>query len=161
MQSYKSDSLLTACLISGCSLFTNVSVSPLSSIVRSNMTCSCVVYYSARCSDQGISSGVNNYYSSSGNSACRSQRMANINGALGSSSNVQYTNVPSLNVGGKVLPINSSIVYGVAFSNYSRESFIFENEIVYHVCRIELGAQYCGGISQSGISTAVNAQATG
>jgi hypothetical protein len=83
------------------------------------MTCSAVIYYSTRCSDEAASSGVNNTISST-NSACRDKRLSNIYAALGSSSGTQYTNVPSLTVSNTVLPIRS--IYSVAFSLYSRKS---------------------------------------
>jgi hypothetical protein len=84
--------------------------------------------------------------------------MSEINGALGSSS-TQYTNVPSLTVGGVVLPIIS--VSDLTFSSYSRKSFILNKQSIHYLYYIEAGAQYCGVISQAAISTAVNTQAAG
>jgi hypothetical protein len=90
--------------------------------VTLNMTCTATAYYSSRCPDKSPSSGINTSVSSTSNSACRKKREANINAALGASSNTQYTNVVSLGVGGTFIPVTA--IYGYAFSNYSRKSSI-------------------------------------
>ena len=86
------------------------------------MSCSAVVYYSARCPDQAPNSGLYNYVNTTGNSACRNKRMKNINSALGSTSVVQFTGVDSLTIGGVSVLMQS--IYSYPFSYYSRTSSI-------------------------------------
>ncbi len=120
MENYKTDTLLSACLLSNCSFAGNVTSD--TGIVSPNISCSAVIYYSSRCPDEAPNTGLYNAINATTNSACRTKRMTNINGALGSSSSVQFTNVATLIVSNILIPIKT--IYTEAFSTYSRKSLI-------------------------------------
>lgn len=109
-----------ACLLSNCTLISYVSGTS-NTIITTNLSCLAEVYYKTRCTDQPPSLGWYYYYNTSTSSACRTQRLKNINGALGSSSIYQFTNVVGLFLNGIVVPV--SAIYTIPFSYYSRKLF--------------------------------------
>ncbi|CAF1060938.1 unnamed protein product [Adineta ricciae] len=138
LQQYQSDTLIQLCSLTNCILANATTALIYSS---SYISCSATVYYSTRCS-QSSSSGVNNTVSSSGNSGCRTRRMNNINGALGSTWTNQYTNVPSAIISSSTAAISNLTT--VPFSNYT-----------------QTGTYYCGSATQSAITAAISNQTIG
>lgn len=128
-------------------------VAPNTGVVATNLSCTAVIYYETRCAG---TSTVSNTTTTT--NTCRKQRITNINTALGSTPIVQFTNVVSLIFDSIVVAIQS--IYTHPFSSYSRK-FYSNEKIFLSLCLIESGAYYCGDISRSDITSAVNAQSTG
>ncbi|UJR34315.1 hypothetical protein I4U23_021718 [Adineta vaga] len=140
LQNYKSDTLISLCSLSNC--ITNTTTTATNTPTSIFLLCPAIIYYSTRCIDQGITSGINNSLSSTGNSACRISRMKQINNALGSTSTTQYTNVPTVIIGSTSVTVYN--ITTLTFANYG-----------------QTGAMYCGSADQSTITTAINNQTVG